>query len=257
MPSSKIQTKCAQLVTNIVTNNVTNQVAKECVKTEDTGKIFEMAICIAFGIPYDGPYKYSMEAAEVIALRLVRLVELFPPCAHTAKRGARYDFTALSDDAVGLSRHLSAKTSKKAGGKVAPQVVGQSQPQKFCEELTIPFTTVEALKEYIQCNITTILTGLVEHTFDCTNLYYNEEMKTIRMIQMHTLVDWSAYEYVWTCTHETWANSSTLKIKKNDGKYIALLEVQFHTKSRSNMAVRWCYDNFLDLFRDKLDIINL
>ena len=30
-------------------------------KTEDTGKMFEMAICYAYGIEYNGKYKYSME----------------------------------------------------------------------------------------------------------------------------------------------------------------------------------------------------
>ena len=45
--------------------------------TEDTGKIFEMAICLAYGILYDGKYKYSMEMPEKIKPRLTKLVELF------------------------------------------------------------------------------------------------------------------------------------------------------------------------------------
>ena len=102
-----------------------------------------------------------MDSAVKLATRLLRLIELFPICSHTAKKGARYDFTAVDPTIVGLSKHLSAKTSKKRGGKVAPQVVGQSKPQKFCDELGITFTTVEALKSHIQANIQTILPGYV------------------------------------------------------------------------------------------------
>ena len=31
--------------------------------TEDLGKIFEMAICMLYGIDYDGKYKYSLDEA--------------------------------------------------------------------------------------------------------------------------------------------------------------------------------------------------
>ena len=53
------------------------------VKTEDTGKIFERAICLAYDIPYDGKYKYGLEEPTRLAPRLARLTELFPPCTHT------------------------------------------------------------------------------------------------------------------------------------------------------------------------------
>ena len=137
------------------------------VKTEDTGKIFEQAICLAYGILYDGTYKYDMEAPTVLKDRLARLPELFPLCRHTAKRGARYDFTAVGDESL----HLSAKTTKKGVGKVAPQVIGQTQPKNFCEILGIPYTNVADLKHHIQTNITSILPVLVSHTFDCPNLF--------------------------------------------------------------------------------------
>lgn len=42
-------------------------------QTEDTGKIFEMAICLAYDIPYDGKYKYSMEIPQKLKLRLSKL----------------------------------------------------------------------------------------------------------------------------------------------------------------------------------------
>jgi len=222
------------------------------VKTEDTGKSFEMAICLAYGIPYDGKYKYGMEIPEKLKPRLTKLTELFPVCTHTAKRGARYDYTAKDD----ISKHLSAKSTKKGVGKVAPQVVGQSQPKKFCELLEIPFTTNEALKEYIQKNIKTILPILVTYTFDCPNVYYNQEKDTIQYITLKSPINWDTYTYKWTCSWDKWANSSTVKLVSG-GTETALVEFQFHTKSRTNMAIRWCYENFLTAFKDNLTILNL
>ena len=39
---------------------------KKMVVTEDLGKIFEMAICLLYEIPYVGKYKYSISKAEEI-----------------------------------------------------------------------------------------------------------------------------------------------------------------------------------------------
>lgn len=222
---------------------------KRKLKTEDTGKIFEMAICMALNIPYDGRYKYSTEEATRIKTKLVNggFIDICPPLIHTAKKGARYDFTSISDPAI----HLSAKTTKKGGGKVAPQVIGQGQPIKLCEVLGILFEDVPTLKRYIQENIHTILPVMMEHTFDCPNIFYNAEKDTIQYITFMTPIDWTSYEFIWTCNSENWANSSTLKLK--DG--VALLEVQFHTKSRTNMAIRWYYTNFLQTFKDHFKII--
>lgn len=220
--------------------------------TEDTGKIFEMAICLAYGIHYDGKYKYSMETPEKLKTRLAKVVELFPMCSHTAKRGARYDFTGVADE----TKHLSAKTTKKGVGKVAPQVVGQSQPKKFCEIIGIPYTTNTDLKAYMQTNILSILPILVSYTFDCPNIYYNEEKNTIRFITLTTPIEWAKYTFKWTCDWSKWSNSSTLKVVVEE-KEVALLEFQFHTKSRTNMAIRWCYENFLTIFKQNLSIIDI
>ena len=43
-------------------------------KTEDTGKIFEKAICDSFGIPYDGPFKYSQDEVNKLVPRLSNIV---------------------------------------------------------------------------------------------------------------------------------------------------------------------------------------
>lgn len=218
-------------------------------QTEDLGKIFEMAICIAYGIPYAGVYRYSLATAEELASRLALLPTIFPACTHTAQRGARYDFTAANES----GKHLSAKTSKRALGKVAPQVIGQCQPRVFCSLVGTEFVDIPTLKTYIQGTVTSILPVLVGHTFDCPNLYYNQDKGTIRYIEMSVPIDWTAYEYEWTCPVESWNNSSTLKVKTSTGSR-ALVEFQFHSASRSNMAVRWCYDTFLELFRDNLTI---
>jgi hypothetical protein len=226
--------------------------AEMALQTEDTGKIFEMAICLAYGIPYDGPFKYSVQEADRLQARLTKLTELFPMCRHTAKKGAQYDFTGLMDE----TKHLSAKSTKKGVGKVAPQVVGQSQPTAFCEKMGVEFTTIPALKEYIQTNIVSILPILVRYTFDCPTVYYNREKNTIRYIELRTPIDWSTCQFKWTCNWTTWNNSSTLKVIIGE-KEIALLEFQIHTKSRTNMAIRWCYENFLTIFKEHLSIVDI
>jgi hypothetical protein len=220
--------------------------------TEDTGKIFEMAICLAYGIPYDGKYKYSMELPEKLKPRLSKLVELFPTCRHTAKRGSRYDYTSLTDE----TKHLSAKTTKKGVGKVAPQVIGQSQPKKFCEIIGIEYTNITDLKQHIQTNILDIIPILVNYTFDCPNIYYHQEKDTISYITLDSPIEWDKYEFKWTCGWSEWGNSSTLKIIVEEKEY-ALLEFQFHTKSRTNMAIRWFYENVLTIFKKNFLITEL
>jgi hypothetical protein len=220
-------------------------------QTEDTGKVFEMAICLAYGIKYDGKYKYSMEDAEKLKEKLTKLPTLFPMCKHTARKGARYDYTSVEDKTV----HLSAKTTKK-GGKVAPQVIGQSQPKPFCEVIGIEYTSIPDLKRFIQEEPVRILDVLVEYTFDCPNVYYNKEKGTIKYITLNRRIDWDRFNFKWTCNSEKWNNSSTLKIVV-EGKEFALVEFQFHTKSRTNMAIRWCYENFLCIFKENLTIIDV
>jgi hypothetical protein len=220
--------------------------------TEDTGKIFEMAICLALGTLYDGKYKYSKEIPEKLKPRLTRLVELFPNYSHTAKNGARYDFTSTTDETM----HFSAKSTKKGIGKVAPQVIGQPQPKKFCESIGIAYTTITDLKKYIQTNILTILPILVSYTFDCPNIYYNQTENTIRLITLNIPIEWDKYNYKWTCPYNKWNNSSTLKVI-TEKEELPLLEVQFHTKGRTNMVIRWSYEHFLTIFNQNLSIIHM
>ena len=221
-------------------------------QTEDTGKIFEMAICLAYGIPYDGHYKYGMATPEELKPRLLKLVELFPLCKHTARRGARYDVTSLNDQTM----HLSAKSTKKGVGKVAPQIIGQASLKKFCNLVDTDYTTTPVLKQYIQDEILKIIPILVDYTFDCPNIFYNKHKNTIRYITVQIPIEWEKYQFKWSCGWSEWKNSSTLKIII-EGKEFALLEFQIHTKTRKNMAVRWCYETFLNIFKENLCIVNL
>jgi hypothetical protein len=225
-------------------------------KTEDTGKIFEKAICDVYGIPFDGPFKYSQEEANHLVPRLKKLVSdnLFPQCSHTASKGARYDFTSIDG-----TQHLSAKSNKKKGGKIAPQVVGQAHPIKFCKIMGIEYTSPEQLKQYIQEHIVdSVLPLLWAHTFDCPILYYLKETGEISFITplCDGAVNWSQYQYNWTCSYDNWKNSSTLKIII-DGKEEAILEFQIHSKNRQNMAIRWITENVLQLFKNQFSIITL
>lgn len=258
--SKKKKTELVEMLSSAPKNEVTTDAkvdppvkADRPVQTEDTGKIFEMAVSLGTGTPYEGSFKYSMELPEKLKPRLSKLRVIFPVTwSHTAKNGSRYDFTCVTDE----TKHLSAKSTKKGVGKVAPQVIGQCQPNKFCEIIGIEHTTIPALKQYIQSEIVKIIPILVGYTFDCPNIYYNHEKDTIRLITLDIPIEWNKYEFKWTCDWATWKNSSTLKIIYEQKEY-ALLEFQFHTKSRTNMAIRWCYENFLTIFKENLCIIDL
>lgn len=245
-----IQVSVAKVIES-VKENVYN-IDDTILQTEDTGKIFEMSICLAYGIQYDGKYKYCMKMAEKLKPRLYKLTKLFPMCRHSAKKGARYDFTCLNDGTI----HLSAKTTKRGVGKVAPQVIGQSQPRKFCEIIGIEYTTIPLLKQYIQTEILKITPILVNYTFDCPNIYYNQEKNTIRYITLTSPIEWDKYQYKWTCIWTEWNNSSTLKVIFGENEF-SLIEFQFHTKSRTNMAIRWFYENFLTIFKNNFNIIDI
>lgn len=234
-------------------------------RTEDTGKMFEMAICLAYKTPYDGTYKYEMETPTALAPRLEKLTTLLPACVHTARKGARYDFTAEAPAPM----HLSAKTTKKGIGKVAPQVIGQCQPQKLCELLKIDYTDTIALKRYLQENIATVLPVLAEHTFDCPNVFYHQQKNTIQYITLDKPIEWADYTYTWSRPWDKWRNSAILKVAKSstltrtrpmpstEEKPVPLMEFQFHSKSRTNVAIRWFYGNVLTEFKDAFTIVEM
>jgi len=239
------------------------------VKTEDLGKIFEKAICDWMEIPYKGKYKYTtpeqIAKCEEIARKLDKLRELIPPgnSEHTAENGARYDFTftresrelkSTTDDVS----YWSAKTTKKSG-KVAPQVIGQPSIAKFREMIGCGNLPVAELKQYIQSqdNLARILQLLFDYTFSCPVIYFNEATDDIKYIQSLNSIRWAGLKFDWTKQHADWKNSSTLRVKRNPtDDWVSLIEFQFHTK-RKNMAIRWCFENFLSLFASDFEIIEI
>ena len=258
--------------------------------TEDTGKIFEKAICDAYGIPYDGPFQYSQDEVDKLTPRLKRLVtdNLFPMCAHTASKGARYDFTAVAGESGGEVLHLSAKSNKKKGGKVAPQVVGQATPQKFWEECVAVSgaggsgtggsgsgtggvaadhpTDPATLKKYIQENIAAIMPMLWRYTFDSPIVYYVRDTDQIRFIApvVGQQPDWTSFQYSWSRSYDKWTNSTSLRVVTpggggggGGGDTTTIMEFQFHTKSRQNMAIRWCIDKVLHVFAGHFKVTDL
>ena len=232
-------------------NKYKNKTTQIKMLTEDTGKMLEMAICLTYNTDYKGNFKYSMPEAKRLSNMMTILPSLFPLCEHTAQKGSRYDFTTITNDL----KHLSAKSTKKGKGKVAPQVIGQATPQKFCDIIKIPYTTNNVLKQYIQEHIVSILPILEGFTFDCDTLYYNKQENTIRYIKQTESIIWSNYEYKWSRSYNEWNNSSCLKVKQGD-KYITILEVQFHN-TRKNMAIRWSYEDVLTVFKNNFNIIQL
>lgn len=206
--------------------------------TEDTGKRFEMAICMCYGISYDGKFKYDMDGLDPLVKRLSFLKTKMPSLIHTAKGGSLYDFTFGET-------HLSAKTTKK-GGKVAPQYIGQATPSTFCERLGIPDMDVPKLKEYIQKNVVTLLPTFEHYTFSSPIVYWDSKKDTLRYITQILPIPWSTFDFSWTQPAETWKNSSTLKVGG-----ISILEIQFHT-TRKNMVIRWNFENVLAMFAQQI-----
>jgi hypothetical protein len=164
----------------------------------------------------------------------------------------RYDFMST----CGLQR-LSCKTSKKGGCsvKVAPQVIGQATPQTFCNRINIEYVSDLKLKEtFCDCSeLPYILSELESNTFDVPILYYVETTDKLKYIVQKNRIEWSDYldRFQWTQNAVTWKGSSTLKIDKK-----AILEVQFHN-NRSNMAIRWSFENLLMLFSHNFHIDEL
>jgi len=239
----------------IIKNMTTNQDKKENkvkISTEDTGKVFEMAICLRYDIKYVGPYKYGLDRPTQILPYLHSLPELFPSCRHTAEKGSRYDFTT-SDGCM----HLSAKTSKRRQAKIAPQVYGQCSIEKLCKVMKWNSQMLQSVfKQQFQNSIIELLKLFEHHTFDCDIIYYNQARNDVTYIKKIYNIDWSQKEFKWTKEWENWKNSTTLKIKVGE-KYIPIFESQVHNRGRTNMANRWCFENVLKIFSEHFTITKL
>ena len=218
------------------------------IQTEDLGKKFEMGICMLYGIPYDGKYKYSMEEAEKLKDRLKTLSHIFPhELTHTAKNGSQYDFTGSTDETI----KLSAKTTKK-DGKVAPQVIGQPSRKKFCNIFGIDCSaSLEEIKSYIEANASLMLEKYFDTTFDCPILYYNQHKDVLQFIRLINKVDWSSQSIQFTRKGTIWNESSSIKIGK-----ITIGEFQVHN-NRDCIKFRWSFENLLKMFKESFEITSL
>lgn len=234
--------------------------------TEDTGKIFERGICLLYGIPSDGKYKYSIADAEKICQRLrpleARLKELLPAPQHSAKAGGRYDFTSPVPMGGGgggpndapAPRHLSAKTTK-GDGKVCPQVIGQPTKKRFCEFFELPAdSSNEDIKTYIEENITSLLSTYEEYTFDSPILYYNAKTDKLSLIEQLEPVDWSAHELQFTRQGADWNESSSVQMRLGEGIWMTIGEFQVHNH-RSAIKFRWAFEVFLRLFNRNFRVV--
>ena len=237
-------------------NNNSDQNQEEALPlmTEDVGKIFEKAVCLAFNIPYNGHFKYEDILSQELAKRMETVpVHFSSKYTHTAKGGATYDFSPESKNGRNAP-YISCK-SNKSGQKVAPHSIGQAQPETFCQRLDIPFTDIPTLKAHLQKPTLIsekLLPELEKCTFDADILYYHQKDDTIQLIKQISGINWQDLDFSWTKSAADWNNSSTLKANK-----VSLLEVQFHQKNRTNMAVRWNFKNVLGMFPKCFRIITV
>ena len=220
------------------------------VVTEDLGKIFEMAICLLYDIPYDGKYKYGLEEAIAVKEKLHKLKTVFPfRLKHIAKNGNKYDFVSIDDDNI----HLSAKTTKK-DNKVCPQVIGQPSKKKFCEFLGLDLLySLDQIKNYIETNVKTLLEIYVLNTFDCPVVYYNKHKNAILFITLKESINWTMYDILFShnVKHKKWNESSCIIING-----ITIGEFQIHNH-RDCIKFRWSFEKLLHMFNDNFEIINL
>jgi hypothetical protein len=218
------------------------------VLTEDLGKIFEKGVCLLYGIEYDGKYKYSVEEAQKITARIVKLKDVFPHnLTHSAKNGSQYDFTGADDAAI----RLSAKTTKK-DGKVCPQVIGQPSRKKFCDFFGLDqVLTLEQIKQNIQENLAQMLAIYFKTTFDCPIVYYNKKKDLLLFIKTLTEIDWTqcVIEFSHIKKNKVWGESSTISI---NNKTIGEFQVHNH---RDCIKFRWAFENLIEIFKAHFEIV--
>ncbi len=201
-------------------------------ETEVLGKEFEMAVCLYYGIDYDGGFKYDINKARELSKRLGPLKDLFAPtCQHTAGKRGVHDFTYYNS---GLTRHLSVKTNKNLQQKVCPQKIGQPSEKTFRENFGL--TEDENIKEYIEANTASMLKKYWNCTYNVPVLYYNEQRDKICFIKELNPPDFEQENITFTQTGKDW-KSTTVKYK---GKRIG--EFQEHN-NRNCIKFRWFQNN--------------
>ena len=214
-------------------------------KTEDLGKMFEMAICLLYNTPYDGKYKYNMAEAALIKERIIKLKDVFPgEIKHIAKNGSKYDFVSTN------GAYLSAKTTKR-DGKVCPQLIGQPSKKKFCDYFGAGDMDVAQTKEYIVENVAKLLDAYTVHTFECPIIYYNKAKNELLFVKLKEQINWTNWTNI-TFSHvlknKAWNESTSIKMNQ-----IPIGEFQIH-QHRDGVKFRWSFKNILNVFKDHFEI---
>ena len=133
--------KMAALMTTVI---------KKQVITEDLGKICEKAVCLVAGCEFQGNYKYSLEKANALKMRLTSITTEIQGFQHTGRTNDLYDFSHSTD----VTKKLSVKTNK-TGWMVCPQG-GQGTKKTFCEKFSLSVeaqTDPEAIKAFVVATV--------------------------------------------------------------------------------------------------------
>lgn len=215
----------------------------EKLQTEVVGIIFEMAQCIYYDIPYNGPpFKYDISISRRIAQTLknskIQLIDFLPlregiTWVHTAQRQARYDFT--SSDGYNM---YHSKSNKNDSNKMqAAEQIGQGSMNKWKEFFQLPITyNLTQVKYWIYNNIKEVILLNYRYLFDkpicyyCNDKYYCEWITA----KPDLFIDKTKLGFAGNKKLEDWNNSLT--IKYND---ISIAEIQTHSSSRHNIVFRF------------------
>ncbi len=206
-------------------------------KTEDTGKIAEMAVCLFYGIEYNGGkngFKYNIKEAK----RLSKLIPLSlkdewsKECIHTAKQQGTFDFTSTDE------KYLNVKSNQLSGTKIAPGGLGQYSIVKFRNYFKIPQPEDENndddVREYVINNITSVLKEYWKCMFDQSTLYYSEKDDTFTLYKPNKACPKFKKEDLTFSKLENWGRGTSLSWKNKN-----LGEFQIHGKRSSNLKFRW------------------
>lgn len=209
------------------------------IKTEDTGLVFEYALCIYYNVPYDGKFKYEIPKAEEIANTLkYSKFQLYnftgTDMIHTAAKQARYDFTSKDG-----KFKFHAKTAKRiANQKQAAEVIGQGSMKTLINHFNLPITFNRSqFKSWIMENIDTYITEQYNFLFNEPICYFVEDVYECYWITPIKKINVEKKNITFTKKLENWDNSNTIKYNG-----ISIAEIQFHSSDRVNIVTRFNFN---------------